>query len=540
MHQGNQSRPKAIAAVAVAAVLTAICAAAQAQVTLASGQILEPAVWQGPALSGQANGAPLTPPNSAVMPAVGNAQNGASALRVALQPSPPVPPQQIDFAPSPGPAPQRAVNAPVNGSNAVGVSNGPLLDGDSPTEELMPPVVQEEPAENRKHIVVQPYGGGHPNDWSWGCGGSPYRNGPGLCDNWKVGPRWHVTVDGLVLSREQTNLTALVQQMRDSYPFMSSDGTPAGDGTTQPPFSENFHYGPGGRITFASQIARCTGYDLQAVYEGINDWNASLVFPKEALEPVTLVIPPVPDTEPPPPFPEGFQQRSLHYRSNLNSGELNFMTSLSTTWRPYYGVRFIRLDDSISDVLDQERQVPMAGPRTETVPTGGTPAVQVTVNDPIGPTFETDRINNFDLENNLMGFQIGLFHDTVKLSNRLAIEGFVSGGVYYNQVKYNNTMGIFTTQSFADNTRSTGTTDSRVDTSNIVNGDSRDFAEISYVSEASLTGVCRLNKCWALRGGYQVLWINNVHTADTAFLGNPDQTNTMLFQGWHAGVECRR
>lgn len=540
MHPGNQSRPKAIAAVAVAAILTATCAAAHAQVTLASGQILEPAVWQGPELSAQANGAPLMAPNSAVVPTVGTAQNGASALRVALQPNSPVPPQTIDFAPGPAPVQQPAVNAPSNGGNTGHAPGGPLLDGDSPTEDLMPPVVQEEPAENRKHIVVQPYGGGHPNDWPWGCGGSPYRNGPGLCDNWKVGPGWHVTFDGMVLSREQTNLTALVQQMRDSFPFMSSDGTPAGDGTTEPPFSENFHYGPGGRITFASQIARCTGYDLQAVYEGINDWNGSLVFPKEALDSVTLVIPPVPNTEPLPPFPEGFQQRSLHYRSNLNSGELNFMTSLSPTWRPYYGVRFIRLDDSISDVLDQERQVPMAGPRTETVPTGGTPAVQVTVNDPIGPTFETDRINNFNLENNLMGFQIGLFHDTVRLNNRLSIEGFVSGGVYYNQVKYDNTMGIFTTQSFADNTRSTGTTDSRVDRSNIVNSDSRDFAEISYVSEASLTGVCRLNKCWALRGGYQVLWINNVHTADTAFLGNPDQTNTMLFQGWHAGVECRR
>ena len=60
---------------------------------------------------------------------------------------------------------------------------------------------------------VRPYGGGHPTDWSWGCGGSPYRTGPGMCDNWKVGPRWHMTIDGLVMSRDETDLTALIDQM---------------------------------------------------------------------------------------------------------------------------------------------------------------------------------------------------------------------------------------------------------------------------------------------------------------------------------------
>ena len=64
-------------------------------------------------------------------------------------------------------------------------------------------------------------------------------------------------------------------------------------------------------------------------------------------------------------------------------------------------------------------------------------------------------------------------------------------------------MGVFTTQTFADNTRSTGTNDARVDESNIVNNDAREYAEISYMTEASLTAVCRLNKCWASAAGYQ-------------------------------------
>ena len=32
---------------------------------------------------------------------------------------------------------------------------------------------------NGERRGVRPYGGGHPDDWPWGCGGSPFRNGPG-------------------------------------------------------------------------------------------------------------------------------------------------------------------------------------------------------------------------------------------------------------------------------------------------------------------------------------------------------------------------
>jgi hypothetical protein len=101
-------------------------------------------------------------------------------------------------------------------------------------------------------------------------------------------------------------------------------------------------------------------------------------------------------------------------------------------------------------------------------------------------------------------------------------------------------MGVFTTQTFADNTRTIDFDDSRVDESNIINNDARDLSEISTVTEASVTAVCRLNKCWALRGGYQVLWITNVHTADTAFLGDSEEADDLLFHGWHCGIECRR
>jgi hypothetical protein len=484
----------------------------------------EPAAWQGPALTAQL--APVASPNAGV-----------------TAPTPPVlPPQPVP--------PQPNLRQPPNTTTPVQVHPGtPLLDGNMPAEELMPPVVSEGSAEGEteQHRGVRPYGGGHPNDWSWGCAGSPYRTGPGLCDNWKVGCRWHVTADGLVWHRESTDLVALAGQMPNSFPAGVESGIPTG---VDPSF-EQFDHGPGGRVTFTSQISRCTGYDIQAVYEGINDWNASIVYPIQALHVVPdadgatagtqFVIPPSPNTEPPQPFPEGFLQRSLHYRSSINSGELNWVRNCDPEWRPYCGVRFIRFDDEINDSINQEAQPPLAGPQTGSIlPGPNPPATPVLVNDPIGPTSVTDRFNLFHIQNNLMGFQIGLLHDTVHLNDRFAIEGFINGGVYYNRIKYSNVKGVFTTQVFADNTRTTTFDESRTDVSNAVINDARDLSEISYEAEASLTGVCRLNKCWALRAGYQMLWVNHLHMADTAFLGDAEASQDLLFHGWHAGIECRR
>lgn len=541
VHQGIQLRTRSIAAAALALVAIAALPSA-AQTTTSSPtagtarSILEPAVWQGPEVTApNASNNVAQPSGSTAAASSGDSLHSVlNPLRVALQPTPPIPPQGIQVAP---PTPPQTLTPPIRPAEPT--LTQPLLDGSAPTEELMPPVIDACGEVGGGRRGVQPYGGGHPWDWSWGCGGSPYRTGPGICDNWKVGPRWHVTVDGIVMSRDETDLAALEAQMRlNDLAGTETIVTPPAVPVPLVPQTEQFGYGPGGRITFTSQIARCAGYDVQAVYEGINDWNSSIVFPKQTLPDFIQVIPPNPNTNPPDPFPEGFQQRSLHYRSTLNSGELNFLSCRDPEWRPFFGVRYLKFDESINDFLNQERQIPLPGPRTDFI--GPAVPPNIAVNDPIGPTFETDRLNIFHLQNNLMGFQVGLLHDTIRLNERFAIEGFFSGGVYYNQIKYSNVMGVFTTQTFADNTRSTGTNDARVDESNIINNDAREYAEISYMSEASLTAVCRLNKCWALRGGYQALWIANVHLADAAYLGDSARADDLFFHGWHFGIECRR
>src|SRR4051812_15313492 len=108
----------------------------------------EPAAWQGPALTAQ-----LVPPQTRD-PIAPNAP-----ARIAIP------------SPATTPAPAQIVTP----SSTPKQAESPLLDGKLPAEELLPPVVMEGSCEEGSQKGVQPYGGGHPTDWSWGCGGNPYR-----------------------------------------------------------------------------------------------------------------------------------------------------------------------------------------------------------------------------------------------------------------------------------------------------------------------------------------------------------------------------
>jgi hypothetical protein len=434
----------------------------------------------------------------------------------------PIPPQTETVMPIPPQAEETFIPPPT-----------PLLNDGSleppADEELSPPGGATNPVAERRG--VRPYGGGHPGDWPWGCNGSPFRTGPGWCDTWEVGCRWDVAVDGIVMRREDTDLGALA-----AFTNADSAGNQLDDPTTTDfltdPALEQFDYGVGGRVWFTSKLPHSL-WQMHFGYEGIEEWNASVVYPKQPL-------PPLPPPLLVPEFPS--EQRSLTYRSSLHAAELNFVRDCGAV-RPYCGVRYIKFDDEIKDFVDQQA----APPLPTQLPAAGVPALFP----PVGPVVTDDWLNLFDLENNLIGFQIGARHDLWRPNRRLAIEGFINTGVYYNRIKYTNLMGQFTTQEYGDNVNtplagvppSGGTAnldESRFDIANVVNNDVREYDEIAYVTEASISGVCRINKCWALRAGYQAMLINNVHLAEDAYLGTDLEGRSLFFHGWHAGIEHRR
>jgi hypothetical protein len=346
--------------------------------------------------------------------------------------------------------------------------------------------------------------GQYPDNWLDRCGGWPYANGPGKCDNWKVGPIWDVTADGIVMSREHTDLDAIEARAEE----LNGDLVDL----TAREVTEQFDYGPGGRVFLTGLLPRNVGYQVFAGYEGIEEWNAAIIFEKD---------PDIP--EPPPPVNPPAVRQSITYRSSLHSAEINFMRMCNPAWRPYCGVRYIKFDDEIWDAVDQIASPPL-------------PSI-----DPLAEVVtETDTLNLFDIENNLIGFQGGVKYDLWQFGRRFSLQGFVNSGVYYNKSKRSNLMQITTTEFTADDTDTPAADETAINVSTASNLSIVEQSDVAYVAEASLTSVCRLNRCWALRAGYQVLWIDGLQLADDAYLGESIDSRSLIFHGWHAGVECRR
>jgi hypothetical protein len=351
------------------------------------------------------------------------------------------------------------------------------------------------------------------DDFMWGCGPWPYADGPGLCDDWLVGPMWDVKVDGLAMFRPGANLAAIT-----SLAAKDVNDVPLTGSRAIPEVSNNFDFGAGGRVDVTGKLPRCAGYWVEGVYEGINEWNASVVFPKFSPATPDNLAPSLPANTVQ--LQTSTEQRSVHYRSNLQSVELNFEPPTNAC-QPFWGVRYIRVDDEISDLINQQSPFPLPG-------------------NPAQSTSFTDRLNQFDFANNLVGLQIGMHESHCRITDRLGIDAFANTGVYYNQIRRENLMRRTTTQIIADNTSTPSVNEFLDSTVTTTNRDISEQTEIAYVAEASLSAVCQLNRCVALRGGYQILWIDNLHLAENAYLSLPDNNDNLLFHGWHFGIECHR
>lgn len=347
-------------------------------------------------------------------------------------------------------------------------------------------------------------------DWGWGCGGSPFRTGPGQCDNWRVGPVWKVEVDGLIFFHEDTDIDALVAR----------SNTLAGPPPLDPLYTENFGEGPGVRISATSYWPQCKGYEVNVTYTGIPEYNASAVFPK------TAVLLPPPD--PGEPVQVGSEQRLLTYRTGFHSLELNVLPFNDSPWKRFLGIRYFLVDEDIDDSTDEFGLPPIA----------------------VGDVLELrDMLRSTIVENHLIGFQGGVRRDMWRFRPWLFVEGFANAGIYCNVIKRED---VHQESAFRQEV---------VEDTEIVNGMpvvvgqeiQTTFNEIRSVvktnrtlmalaGEAEIAVVCKLNRCLAVRSGYQALVIDGVELADDAFINfdsNPDR-ETRFYHGFFGGLEYRR
>lgn len=348
-------------------------------------------------------------------------------------------------------------------------------------------------------------------------GGNGYRPGSGRRDDWLVGPHWRVTVDGVVLSRGEADLDAILDVVYQSDP----------PPTSPLEFYDNFDYAAGARVLLTSEYPQLAGYELQVGYLGAEKWSANAYWGEEDI--VAGDIP-------------GEQRRQLVYDSRFHSAEINFQKMSPGYLKPFAGVRYIAFGESISDINKQYTNVILPDP-------------DITVPGDSLSSILAQQSKGVEIDNNLIGFQSGLRLDMWRPTRRLHFAGFASAGVYCNFVDRDrvssSTVTVTTKETVVDGNNNTplDPTDdpTRVDTTtnslttNVAT--SADGTRIAFTTEASLAATWRLSSTTALRGGYQVQFLSGVELAENLWTAPPPitaQSDELVLHGWFAGLEYRR
>jgi hypothetical protein len=306
----------------------------------------------------------------------------------------------------------------------------------------------------------------------------PWFDGPGACDNWCVGPRWGIETSGLIMFQEDADLGAIINDI---------GGTPS--------VIDQYDYAPGARI-FATAY-NCHGWGMQVGYEGINQWEAGLLFP---------------DT------PVADSNRSIDLMSRWNSVEINFLPRMPQAWKFFSGVRYMELDEQLDDFTVVDKVIPVPS------------------DPPAAPAAFVDTGTTNVLDNHLIGFQVGGLRDGWQVS----FSGFVNGGVYSNEVKRRDTEFNITTVITGDDLATAPDNEFSETTTVTTTTTERSFSEIAFMGEASLWASAKLTPCLALKGGYQVMYLDGVGQAADTFFSQDFQSRDVLFHGWQFGLEYRR
>jgi hypothetical protein len=276
-----------------------------------------------------------------------------------------------------------------------------------------------------------------------------------------------------------------------------------------PDYTENFGEAPGVRISATSFWPQMKGYEVNMTYTGLPEFNASAVFPAT-----------------PNPIAEVGDQRYLTYSTGMHSLELNFLPFVDSPWKRSFGIRYFLVDENISDYTDQF----------------GPPPV-----DPDGEPLELrDTIRVTVVENHMIGFQGGLRRDVWRARPWLFVEGFANAGIYCNVIKREDILQQTALRQEAVEVVDPDTMEVSVEIVETENSYASVVKTqrtlIALAGEAEIALVCKLNRCLALRSGYQAIVIDGVELADDAFINfdsNPER-ETRFYHGFFGGLEYRR
>lgn len=228
------------------------------------------------------------------------------------------------------------------------------------------------------------------------------------------------------------------------------------------------------------------GWQLEARYFSVAAWSSRHEFNDIVLFPVGRLL--FDDTNESVPVTEPF----LQYESDLYSTEFNFRRPVGHRFVGIVGFRWVEL---------QEEYAASALER---------------------PTrFRHTNAVNYATHNHMYGLQLGT---DVKLLDRggpLRIDSSFKAGIYYNEADVRATRAVF--QPFRREDGTEGILAFR-------RADSDEEGHASFLGEITLGATWQVRKCLAVRGGWQLLWLEGVALAPeqltTTTLGDPTIAGT--------------
>lgn len=293
------------------------------------------------------------------------------------------------------------------------------------------------------------------------------------------GPLWTVYADAIFLHRSTPRNAALIT---DSFAPGGNELLNAAD--------FKFDTEAGFRLGLVRHNVLDTGWDLEAIYFGIDGWRATTGVVNSPAGAVAQFVSPLGNTA-------YASDVWASYRSELHNVEVNGRKQVRDWLSILGGFRYLELNENGLSLFQD-----------------------------IGPGLNLVNVST-GATNHLMGFQLGA--DSRILSRgRLELDCVLKAGIYNNKAKNR----AFISQSASPTTFASTASDNHT----------------AFVGEIGLTGLYQLDRGWAIRGGYQLLWIEGVALAsDQIAVSDPgvgtatvDTSGSPFYHGAFVGLEFTR
>jgi hypothetical protein len=319
--------------------------------------------------------------------------------------------------------------------------------------------------------------------WDFAGPQHPWLEFPGCCDDWRVGPLVGVRLDASYIFRTDAPVDFLTSDLGIVPPFIEHH-------------VDQFDHSMGARAYVTSRYSY--NFAMQFGYVGAAGWVASAE--NQFLDPLNSL---------------NDETRTNTYESNLHAFELNIIPQSMNDSQLLLGMRCVKFDEDFTHFVDR---------------------VNFDINNNNLATGFNDDVTSIFVENHLIGGHVGMRYDSWSRCRRFSWEMLVNGGGYCNVINRQEVTQTFVTVNLPD---IPATPIDESQNTEVRIGETirdRDSAEIAFLGEAAFTGICRVNKCVALRLGYQAMWLYGAHLASDPFA----ETSSVFFHGVHFGLEYRR